>query len=68
MEMLRLQALALTQNEKYMSISLDGLTLTKRLLYKKHDDTLDGYIDCGSLLQSNDLVINGSWLPSEDSP
>lgn len=45
MIMLRIRSIALSEEEKYVTLSLDGMTLTKGLTYQKHSDTVIPYVD-----------------------
>ena len=59
LDMARIRCLTLSEEEKYVTLSLDGMSLTKGLTYNKHDDSLIGLVDCASYHQSNNTADHG---------
>jgi hypothetical protein len=62
LEMVRVRALTLSPEERFVSIALDGMTLTKRLTYKKHSDSVAGFVDCGKLSQNTQVADQGVMI------
>ncbi|KAL8568510.1 hypothetical protein ACOMHN_055164 [Nucella lapillus] len=55
-EMMRLRTLALEEHEKRVTLSLDGMTVTKALTYSHHRDELVGFVNCGEYHQSDEIA------------
>ncbi|KAL8611174.1 hypothetical protein ACOMHN_064464 [Nucella lapillus] len=55
-EMMRLRTLALEEHEKRVTLSLDGMTVTKALTYSHHRDELVGFVNCGEHHQSDEIA------------
>ena len=56
LEMMRLRTLALEEHEKRVTLSLDGMTVTKALTYSHHHDELVGFVNCGQHHQSDEIA------------
>ncbi|KAL8613198.1 hypothetical protein ACOMHN_043007 [Nucella lapillus] len=55
-EMMHLRTLALEEHEKRVTLSLDGMTVTKALTYSHHRDELVGFVNCGEHHQSDEIA------------
>ncbi|KAL8568169.1 hypothetical protein ACOMHN_027692 [Nucella lapillus] len=55
-EMMRSRTLALEEHEKRVTLSLDGMTVTKALTYSHHRDELVGFVNCGEHHQSDEIA------------
>ncbi|KAL8560470.1 hypothetical protein ACOMHN_050848 [Nucella lapillus] len=55
-EMMRLRTLVLEEHEKRVTLSLDGMTVTKALTYSHHRDELVGFVNCGEHHQSDEIA------------
>jgi ferredoxin len=58
-EMLRLRTLALAGHERRVTLSLDGMAVTKSLTYKHNKDQLVGMVDCGVYHRSQEIADQG---------
>eukprot|EP00745_Piridium_sociabile_P013933 TRINITY_DN20534_c0_g2_i1.p1 TRINITY_DN20534_c0_g2~~TRINITY_DN20534_c0_g2_i1.p1 ORF type:complete len:764 (-),score=172.59 TRINITY_DN20534_c0_g2_i1:134-2425(-) len=59
LEMVRLRTLALEEHEKHVTLSLDGMALTKSITYDKHKDKLVGFVNCGEYRKTTDIADQG---------
>ncbi|KAL8608040.1 hypothetical protein ACOMHN_023856 [Nucella lapillus] len=55
-EMMRLRTLALEEHKKRVTLSLDGMTVTKALTYSHHHDELVGFVNCSEHHQSDEMA------------
>eukprot|EP00745_Piridium_sociabile_P001644 TRINITY_DN11012_c0_g1_i1.p1 TRINITY_DN11012_c0_g1~~TRINITY_DN11012_c0_g1_i1.p1 ORF type:complete len:747 (+),score=148.19 TRINITY_DN11012_c0_g1_i1:561-2801(+) len=56
LEMVRLRTLALQEYEKRVTLSLDGMAVTKALSYNHNKDELVGFVNCGEYHRSDDIA------------
>lgn len=56
LEMVRLRTHALQEHEKRVTLSLDGMTVTKALSYNHNKDELVGFVNCGEYHRSDDIA------------
>lgn len=62
LEMIRLRALTLKDHEKFVTLSFDGMTLKKGIVYKQSSDTVTGFVDCSNYHHGTQVANQGVLL------